>query len=728
MTTEDVITVHSLPVPPEGEEGDVDKYTAAQLFADRARRLRKSFVLAAEAGPVARICRLVDGLPLGIEIAAAWVRDFSCAAIAAAIADNLDVLATTQRDLPPAHRSLRAVFTYSWELLDRAEQELLTRLSVFRGGWTAAAAAAVTGSETALLERLTHKSLLHGGQAGRYEMHEVVRYFAAEKLVAEQANAEAVRAEHAAWFTEFLQQRETALVNADQQLARAEVGADMDNVRQAWAWAAQAGRSDLLEKGARGLYRYYLSNGRFYEGAQLFHEAAQTIQQASEPDERLTIWTLHLHRAMLLQKMTRFSDSLELVEKVLAELTDLSDPPPTVQALTVNSHLITGVDNFGLARSEQAETQLQKALADAQTHRLPQEQAEAHMWLGRVYRNQSAIAPAFSHLTAAVEQFQKLDHLLYEIEATANLGLTAFHAGRYQEAIERYEEALALARRVDNHFHQSRLLTSVGAVYDMQGEYSRGRSVYLQALRIAQGLHEPFGEFVARHNLAVLLSRLGAYEEAERHYEQVLRYRRETGERFGLCMVLLNYGLLFKHLEDYERALALHQEALNLAQDAGFTSQEGLAWARLGQDWEQLCRWEEARAAYRRALAIHRQLEQEHWAVEVQAGLARVALAEGQSGAALEIVNDILEALDEDDQALLGAREYFLVHWSCYQILEANHDERAPVFLAAAHRQLQERAGRIDEPALRRSYLQNVPFHRAIVDAAATAPATATLK
>ncbi|UCC87925.1 MAG: hypothetical protein JSV81_01130, partial [Anaerolineales bacterium] len=146
-----------------------------QLFAQHARRVQPQFDPAAEAACVARICQLVDGVPLGIELAAAWLRLMPCQAIAQEIETSLDFLTTTLRNVPQRHRSLRAVFDQSWNLLSEAEQAVLKQLSVFRGGFQRQAAQVVTGASLPQLSSLVDQSLLQVTPSGRYQMHELTR-------------------------------------------------------------------------------------------------------------------------------------------------------------------------------------------------------------------------------------------------------------------------------------------------------------------------------------------------------------------------------------------------------------------------------------------------------------------------------------------------------------------------------------------------------------------------
>ncbi len=169
-----LFTVEGLPFADKA----VDEHTdASKLFAERARQAQPAFSLAENAPAVQEICRLVEGSPLGLELAAVWVRVMPCAEIAAEI-KNLDFLTTNARNVAERHRSLRAAFEHSWQLLNAREQDVFRKLSVFKGGFTREAAAEVAGSTIPLLLSLVDKSLLRVGERGRFDRHVLLQQYA----------------------------------------------------------------------------------------------------------------------------------------------------------------------------------------------------------------------------------------------------------------------------------------------------------------------------------------------------------------------------------------------------------------------------------------------------------------------------------------------------------------------------------------------------------------------
>ncbi len=245
-----------------------------ELFVRRARRVDDTFELTPQDAPaVAQICRLVGGLPLGIELAAVWVNQLSCQEIAAAIAANLDFLTTARQDVSARQQSLRAAFDHSWRLLSGPEQGAFARLAVFRGSFTRAAAAEVAELKLATLASLVDKSLVRKVDAERYDLHEVLHQFAWEQLQVAPASAAAVQARHSEFYTQLLARQTDRLKGSEQREALALVGAEIENVRSAWATAVAQRRLEVVQQALEGLYHFYMLRSWLVEGLEMFHSA-----------------------------------------------------------------------------------------------------------------------------------------------------------------------------------------------------------------------------------------------------------------------------------------------------------------------------------------------------------------------------------------------------------------------------------------------------------------------
>src|SRR5438093_3694467 len=211
--------------------------SAVRLFLERATQVVAGFALD-DAGysQAFRICRLVDGMPLGIELAASWVSVLSCAEIAEEIEANIDFLATSMRDVPERHRSLRAAIDQSWRLLTDEQRSAFSRMSVFRGSFDRGAAVAVTGADLRLVSELVAKSLLRRPDFGRFELHELLRQYAREQLAASPADEAGARERHARHYAAMLLERQAALMGPELAVARDELRGERDHRRAAAEW------------------------------------------------------------------------------------------------------------------------------------------------------------------------------------------------------------------------------------------------------------------------------------------------------------------------------------------------------------------------------------------------------------------------------------------------------------------------------------------------------------
>ncbi|MFQ5344187.1 MAG: tetratricopeptide repeat protein, partial [Anaerolineae bacterium] len=226
------------------------------------------------------------------------------------------------------------------------------------------------------------------------------------------------------------------------------------------------------------------------------------------------------------------------------------------------------------------------------------------------------------------------------------------------------------------------------------------------------------GEGVALGNLGNVLLYLGAYAEAQTYYTQALYIQREIGDRQYEAVSVGNLGLLYHYLGDYETAREHSQQALQMTQEIGARRAEGAMWMKLGHAQAGLGQLDEAATAYRGAVALQRELGRLNQAMEPLAGLARVALAQGDIQQAQAHVQEILSHL-EAGGTLDGTIDPFQVYLTCYRVLRADGDPRAQEVLTTAYNLLQERAAKIGDEDLRRSFLENVASHREIVREAA---------
>jgi len=265
---------------------------SSELFRQRAQSVNPNLDFGKkDIQDIGRICELVEGLPLGIELAATWADILSPKEIADEIEQSIDILEAEQHGASHGENSMRAAIQRSWDLLDDEQQRAFRTLSVFRGGFTRVAASAVTGITLRMLHGLVSKSLLRFDPIRkRYEMHELLRQYAEEEL---QSSGEInnISRKHAQYFANFMQQSWTHFRGNLQAEALHAVGADIENIRTAWQyWIIQSDPNEL-RKFLHSLWVSHDIRGWYPTGIRLFEQAADVMQGVeSEEAEALLGW------------------------------------------------------------------------------------------------------------------------------------------------------------------------------------------------------------------------------------------------------------------------------------------------------------------------------------------------------------------------------------------------------------------------------------------------------
>jgi predicted ATPase/DNA-binding CsgD family transcriptional regulator len=276
-----VLDVGGLPYPSGETDTPIKEFDAIQLFMQHARKAKADFALTDNLKPtITRICRLLGGMPLGIELAASWVRALPCEAIATEIERSLDILETSARNTLPRHRNMRAAFQPTWERLTEEERRIFIQLSVFRGGFTHDAAERVAGASLRTLTALVDKSLIRVDANGRYDLHELLRQYGEEKLNTS-GDMQPVSLIHSTYYAEFINSRINDLKGLRQIEALIEIAADFENVRVAWNWAVEHQGAQNIEKMVEGLRLFCDIRNRQEDGFRLFRLAEQAFSHAS---------------------------------------------------------------------------------------------------------------------------------------------------------------------------------------------------------------------------------------------------------------------------------------------------------------------------------------------------------------------------------------------------------------------------------------------------------------
>jgi len=490
LRSEWVYEVESLSVPAIDARDDIEDYSAVQLWVQSARRVQSHFELGVnERHCVAQICRLVGGMPLAIELAAAWLAVLPCAEIGHEIEKNLDFLAASTHDLLERHRSVRAVFDHSWNLLGARERTIFRRLSVFRGGLTRSAAEHVADASLTSLAALIAKSLLRRSAAGRYELHELLRQYGAAKLHEIAEEEQQTRARHAVFYAEFLAQCALRLKGHNQQTAIKEIIDEMENIRAAWGWAIEHRDLALIDALFAGLWLFFASHGNVIEARSLFKQAIDRLEHMTELPAPLRdardrlLATLYSGLATIHYRLGQVERAQSLLEQSLAILHRIH--APSDRAFTLH-HLAAVLHLQGAYREEQALLRESIQLSES----------EGDQWLTGYSRNDLGLCTHLLGDNRAARQFCTESFATFDTIhdrrgmafALNNLGVIAAAEGDYGEAERLHRESLALRRVIDDRWGIAMSLTHLGTILRAAGQLGEARVTLLDALRAAHDI------------------------------------------------------------------------------------------------------------------------------------------------------------------------------------------------------------------------------------------------
>ncbi|MBN1966705.1 MAG: hypothetical protein JW910_18780, partial [Anaerolineae bacterium] len=468
----------------------LESYSAVQLFVERARRVRGDFSLDEDRASVARICHLVGGMPLGIELAAAWLRTLPPAEIADAIAGGIDLLHTTLRNVPERHRSIRAVCDSTWERLSDAERQVFMRLAVFRGGCTREAAGAVAGATVPVLASLVDRSLLQVDADGRYLLHELLQQYAAERL--ESAGlGDATRDRHAAYFTDFLQ-AQWPLMQELYKGATETIERDYENVLTAWLYIVYRRRLPLLERCIGPLWWVFSSHGREMVGIEVFSKTVEHLADLEHDPGAVALFGYLVTSLAELYMPVDPQQGVAWADRAVAILEPLGPSSYLGEAYEAYSFVPSWLDRdaMGLPLAR-AEAILRKALANAEALHDPLHLAYSLNALGGLALEQHDPVQAKVYCEQALAYAAQLPNSArLSFESRHLLGYAHFDLGEYDMALRYFEELLPLAERSGHLFTISDLRRGIANVHLARGDVTAARREQHEILRA----HEQLGQ------------------------------------------------------------------------------------------------------------------------------------------------------------------------------------------------------------------------------------------
>ena len=495
---------------------DPERSDAVSLFVQTAKRFTADFALDdATLAEVIKICQLVEGMPLALELAAGWLQVLDVRDIVSEIEQGLDLLESSTRDTPERHQSIRAVFDSSWAFLKPAEQTALRRLAVFQAGFSREAAQLVSQANLIILGSLMNKSFLSRSVTGRYFRHPLIYQYTQEKL-ADSDDLESIREKHARYFLERLQLWSKAFYEGKQTDILALLEADLANIRAAWRWALENKQFADLRSSCDLIEKFFIQSNRFQEGLEFFIITEQSLSEEA---------------------------SLLLTEVLVSQ---------------AGFH-----DRFG--------NNAEVARCSAQAYALAEEAKDTY-WMAQSLNVQGIAAIHKGDYAAAQHYFEQALDLAHTQEtkrvkarASNNLALTHLELGNYDKAAQLYQEAFELNKQLGNHLSRVKNLSNLGNLSMSMKHYDEAEDYFQQALALANDLNfqEPLQHVYS--GLAMVTIELDDLSKAEAFAQEALRLALKSGERNIEVEALRSLAKISALQGDEEKTNKLLLKAIQLA-------------------------------------------------------------------------------------------------------------------------------------------------------------------
>ena len=446
---------------------------------------------------LARICRLVLGVPLAIELAIAWARILPLSEIAQEIEASDALLSSEDADLPERHRSMQAVFEYSWKLLSEAERQVFMRLSVFRGGFTRTSAQEVVNANLTQLSLLLDKSLINSDYTGRYELHELLRQYGEEKLHIRKA-AEEWQESHVDFFLTLAEEAESERIGPRQEEWLNNLEVEHDNFRAALQRSTRKQRGEQAIRLASALGWFWNIHSHFQEGLSWLETALAQSEYVSEElraKALLQAGTLSVYQSSYEKAQSHFEASL-MLNRAIGSQAGIAD---ALNGLGLSTHLR---GDYESARSIHEEClDIRKKIGD-----------------------ERGLAETYN-----------------------NLGMVFHFKGDLERAFELHSQSLALRREIEDKRGTCRSLGNLGNILLDQGEIEQAEQHYSDCLKLSRQLGDQRSVAVTQGNLGRLSQKRKRYTEARAHYDEKLKLARTMNDRSGVASTLNNLATPILH-------------------------------------------------------------------------------------------------------------------------------------------------------------------------------------
>lgn len=555
-----------------GYSGEIILYPAIELFIHAAQRIWKDFQ--ANEGnydDIAAIARLVEGIPLGLEMAASWINLLSPREILDEIQTNLDFLKTDMQDKPARQRSMRAVLDYSWERLTSDEQSSLARLSVFHGGFTRESAEKVASVTLVGLKKFMDRSLIRQSGAGRFHLHELLRQYASENLIAAPDSFRATTDRHATYYCVALSRWSDGLRGPDQIEILSAMQQEIDNIQAAWIWVTQENQIQQIQRGLEGLCYFYLRTLRNQEGrltCQLGLASLEGAEVAPTTVLKANILAWLSIFSLNLDDHDTAAESIDTGMDIMRKIKGMSD---FIDPLWTRLYMTKAIVENYLGDRQSATEYYSKAMDGF--HQTQDYSGFSYLMLRALDTSGVTSEKAFRFLSEAIRYKRSSGdnfntaYLLY-----IYCMVVAYHFGQPVKAANLMRESVDLFEKMGDAFSKEMALVTVDPILNTHGRYVELLEVRRKKLAYAQerGDRQTSGIYLAE--IGEVLSHLGDYLAAEEQaMESLTRIKEGVAYQYAFRLCCLGEVLL---------AQGRHAECLEIFR-------ESIAGMKIGEKWGQ---------------------------------------------------------------------------------------------------------------------------------------------
>jgi len=500
-----VFEIQGLPVPLVEDIENMDQSNSVALFIQRARQVKTDLKFDSnESASVVRICQMVEGNPLAIELAAPWVKVLSIGEIRKEIQRHLDILESSMHDIPERHRSIRTTFNYSWNLLSEDEKHALSSLSTFRDSFTREAAEKVTGTSLTLLSMLKTKSWLNRSNSGRFYLHELVRQYAAEKLQVDPGEERQTQMNFGDFYAINMKKWDDEIKSPHSIDVLAEMRKEIDNIRQAWEWMILHGQQANISRSHFSLYWYLEMHGLYQQGITLFDHAADMLRFKGKSHQR----------EQEFERLIALGQVLSLEARWLARSGDLEGSSKLLQ------------ESIDILRSIQDKATLGDAL------RLS----------GNIEFIKGNYASAAKLLQESVTLCREASHRWGLTSSLIVQGNLLQFQGEYEQSLQAFSEAVSVARVVGEPRMLASSLFYQADVIQSRGLFDDAEELLKESLAISQSIQDRWSTACALQILGTIATKKNETENAVERLRSSLQIFTEMGERARIISSRIDLG------------------------------------------------------------------------------------------------------------------------------------------------------------------------------------------